>query len=356
MKKRKILASLVALLGVLSLVHAAAAAAGYDDASPARWRNFLGNPSFESCSWWGCGGSTASWSPMNAGHAVNLRTGNVGGAKYGSYFGQLSTWEAGGSVAQDFRTTITSGTRYRFEMWVRDVDTSNSWNQPPVRGTLALWALGGSVESATSSFNAYGSWTLVATELVMTSAHSTLRAEVYLESTDKALALDGAQLIRTGLDYGSFEGGGGTWRPLNGSAAVNFTQYQGWAREGEWYAEMNTTESGASVAQDVYPSTKLGWGVPGTNQRTYCFSAWLRTPHGTFSGALALWTLGGGPQEMAYTPFTVGPEWVRFNACLAAGYNHDGLRAEIYMYSTVSASAPDVHLDVDATRLGSNLP
>src|SRR5687767_481918 len=76
--------ALAVVLGLVSTLFASPAWAGYDDPSPARWRNFLNNPSFESCSWFGCSGSTASWTPVNAGAAVTLRTDGAGGGRYGS--------------------------------------------------------------------------------------------------------------------------------------------------------------------------------------------------------------------------------------------------------------------------------
>jgi len=60
---------------------------------------------------------------------------------------------------------------------------------------LALWGLGGTQESASTSFTAGSTWTQVAVPLDITNAgHTTLRAQLYESTTGQTYYFDGGAL------------------------------------------------------------------------------------------------------------------------------------------------------------------
>jgi hypothetical protein len=147
--------------------------------------NLLLNPSFE--------GESGDWQPMNQADAVTLQwMSDPAQAKDGSGFLRISTAQRDGSLAQDVILPWSNGRSYTCQAWVRAAPGGAA----TVDGALALWALGGqSAEVNSAEFTAGPDWTLVQVTLpVQQSGHQTLRAELYLHSTDMELDVDATAL------------------------------------------------------------------------------------------------------------------------------------------------------------------
>ncbi len=243
----------------------------------------------------------------------------------------MNTSQAGGSVAQDVTIAPQPGQSYSFSVWLRAAPGVNS-----VSGSVALWGLGGTQENGSTSFTVGQEWTLVTAPLdVQNPGHTSLRAEIYMQTTGANFDADGAQLINAGLQNASFESSSAGWRANNLASAVNLQQYGSShypppfaCYDGYGFLEMNTSQAGGSVAQDVTIAPQPG--------QSYSFSVWLRAAPGvnSVSGSVALWGLGG-TQENGSTSFTVGQEWTLVTAPLdVQNPGHTSLRAEIYMQTT----------------------
>jgi hypothetical protein len=89
---------------------------------------------------------------------------------------------------------VARGSRYGLSVWVR----ARGQGDKAMSGTLTLWALGGTNESASKRFTVGERWALVSAGLVPKRNHTALRAEVYLASTSttRVLALDRAWMGR----------------------------------------------------------------------------------------------------------------------------------------------------------------
>lgn len=147
-------------------------------------KNLLNAGSFE-------GGSFQSWGTGNGvlNYAVYPSAGG-NQAAHGGYFAATNTVTAGGSLAQSQRRIIPVGDTYTAEVWVRSADTSKTFS-----GTLALWALGGTTEVASTPFTANGTWQRVGIELpIRNDDHVSLKYEIYLGTTDNTLFVDAAQV------------------------------------------------------------------------------------------------------------------------------------------------------------------
>jgi hypothetical protein len=133
------------------------------------------------------------------------------------------------------------------------------------------------------------------------------------------------------LENASFASSSAGWFANAEAGSVSYAQYPsshyypGFAHDGGGFLEMNTSEAGASIAQNVAITTQPG--------QSYSLSVWLRSApgQGPVSGVLALWGLGG-TQESTPTNFIVGPEWTLVTVPLdVQNSGHTELRAEIYM-------------------------
>ncbi|MGA2356566.1 MAG: hypothetical protein ABSG02_18900 [Terriglobales bacterium] len=79
------------------------------------------------------------------------------------------------------------------------------------------------------------------------------------------------------LKNASFEKSSAGWRANNLASGVNLQQYNpgvgaGYAHDGAGYLEMNSSQAGGSVAQDISISPQQG--------QSYTFSVWLRASPG----------------------------------------------------------------------------
>ena len=318
--------------------------------------NLLQNASFES--------SSAGWRANNLASAVNLQQYKSSHypAPFSSYVGsgflEMNTSQPGGSVAQDVTISTQPGQSFSFSVWLRAAPGQN-----PVSGSVALWGLGGTQENGSTNFTVGQAWTLVTAAVdVQNSGHTSLRAEIYMTTTGANFDACGAQLINAGLQNASFESSSAGWRANNLASAVNLQQYKSShypapfsSYVGSGFLEMNTSQPGGSVAQDVTISTQPG--------QSFSFSVWLRAAPGQnpVSGSVALWGLGG-TQENGSTNFTVGQAWTLVTAAVdVQNSGHTSLRAEIYMTTTgANFDACGAHVPLVATvpapgaGLGSN--
>jgi len=299
------------------------------DADGAKLLNVnLANASFES--------SSAGWGANNFAGSVSLQQYNPGpyGAGYahdGSGFFEMSTTQAGGSVSQNVSESTQPGQSYSFSVWLRAAPGAPA----PISGTVALWGLGGTQESGSTNFTVGQAWTLVSAPLdVLNSGHNTLRTEIYLNTKGQNLDIDGAELVDAGLKNASFESSSAGWHANNLASKVNLQQYNpgvgpGYAHDGSGYLEMNSSQAGGSVAQDISISPQQG--------QSYTFAVWLRaspSASSEISGTVALWGLGG-TQESSSTNFAVGQTWTLVTAPLdVQNSGHNTLRAEVYMNTT----------------------
>ena len=106
----------------------------------------------------------------------------------GRWFGATNTATPGTSLFQDIDIRPQAGSTYDAEIWVRSTEGT-------VNGRLAVWALGPVYVPATTSFTADGTWRKVRIPVpIQRSDHTTLRFEVYVDSTGSTLLLDGANL------------------------------------------------------------------------------------------------------------------------------------------------------------------
>ena len=292
--------------------------------------NLLSNASFELGA---ANGWVAGTSPT-----AQTRTGVVGttasAAREGSKFLRLTSTAAGASTWQVVTASPAVGRSFTFSAWVRSAGTAK------VTGKLVLSALGGTVETDSTSFEVGDDWQLVSAPLPITlGGHTGLRAEVVAGSTAAPLDVDGTQLVDAGLTNASFEvsGGWSRWANATSVSAVSMTD-AAYAQEGHGWLGVTTSTAGGSIAQQVFAIPQAG--------HTYTFSAWLRTSGAaTVTGRLKL-TAVGGTSEVASQPFTVGPEWTLVSVPLSvARTGHKSFLTEVALTTT------GTRLDVDTTQL-----
>ncbi|UFS57753.1 carbohydrate binding domain-containing protein [Subtercola endophyticus] len=155
----------------------------FDDGSLSR--NLLTAGSFEGGSLlnWGVGNGT-----INQATFTQQQTGIP--PQNGTWFGATNTTAKGGSFAQTITRDTIAGDTYTAEMWVRSADPNKTF-----KGTLALWGLGGTTDVGTVDFTAGSGWTRVAVDVTMSHPdHTSLKFEIYENSTDDTLLVDGAQV------------------------------------------------------------------------------------------------------------------------------------------------------------------
>lgn len=125
------------------------------------------------------GGGTMNWTAYN----------NPSVAEQGSWYGASSTSTAGGSIYQDVAVSTSPGQSYTFSIWIRSATST------PVSGTVALWGIGGTHESGSTSFTVGPTWTQISAPLDVTqTGHTTLRAQVYESTTGTTYDFDGAAI------------------------------------------------------------------------------------------------------------------------------------------------------------------
>jgi len=287
--------------------------------------NVLNDASFEP----NLGGT---WQPFDENHDLSLVIGS-GSAADGQDFLELSTGVSGGSVFQDVSRLVGNGYDYTLSLRVR------SASGRPVAGVLALWALGAnSPEVNSTPFSAGARWTTVTATLNPQQQHAWLRAQVYLQTTDASLDMDGAELVPQLLRDGGFESGIGPWQPYGGTQETAMATETGAAVDGQSYLETSTSTPGGSVFQDVSSLV-----IPAHD---YTLTIWVRSGSGQpLNSTLVLWGLGGNKTESVATPFVAGAGWTLVTTTLDPQQIHPWLRAQVYLPDTGMA------LDLDSAEL-----
>jgi hypothetical protein len=296
---------------------------------PTRGRVAISSPSFEQ--------GLTGWAFTNG--FVNRAVYNLpASAENGSRFLAVNTTVSGRSVGQSVSHVPLKGDTYTTTIWLR-----SSTSTAPFRGSLVLWALGGSVENATTPFTVGSTWTPVIVNLpILKSGHSRLRINVYLGTTKHDLQLDNASLTANLIVNGSFESGASTLVASNGTstiATVPSNPLVPGLIAGAKEASFSVPTSGNSVAVGV--DRRL---VPG---ETYTASAWVRTkdPTTSFTGRFVLWATGGKTQN-AVKAVTVSGAWTQVQVQLTiADSTNNHLRVEMY------SDSPSVVLEMDGLVL-----
>jgi hypothetical protein len=155
----------------------------YDIDTTQTLNTLLSNASFEM-------GNANPWKKINAAAAVNLTTYlNAARAKDGASYAETNTSAPGGSVGQDILTNPQVAP-YAYSVWIRSATGA------ALSGNLNLWALGGTSESVSVPFTADGTWRLVTAPLtVRIAGHTSLRAEMYMNTLGQNYDFDGAAVV-----------------------------------------------------------------------------------------------------------------------------------------------------------------
>jgi len=296
----------------------------------------LQSPSFE-------GGSIYGWGASNGAINTMIAPGAPGTVPDGSYFLALNTPVSGRALSQDIKRTISPGQQATAKIWVRSDSTT------PFTGTVAVWGIGGSLEQANTPFTVRDQWTEITVKLPVASAHSTIRLDIYLYSTNATLWVDNASITvgqaptkQNLLKYPGFEGSFNDWAPGNGFMNRALYQDVRFVKEGTWFAASNTAVPGRSFSQTV--------PVQGYAGDQYTFSIWLRSsdPSKPFSGIVALWALGSQNANTTAN-YTVQGEYTKVTVTLDSPIAFSALKAEVYLNTT------DATLFLDDSRVSKNL-
>ena len=147
-----------------------------EPAAPAGTGLPLSSPSFE--------GSLSGWSAPGA---------TLDGPNTKARGGKYALAATGGqTVSQTVNTTVTAGETDTVTIWVEPGTTTG------ITGSLKLTAIGGTTETATTSFSDSSGWMKVSVGLpVAKTGHTGLRIDVVLSNSGRAYRLDSASLVRT---------------------------------------------------------------------------------------------------------------------------------------------------------------
>ncbi len=275
----------------------------------------LTSPSFEN--------GLGTWGFTNG--FMNRALYNFGGdAHSGSWILATNTAVANRSLKQDLPYNVMPGETLSATIWMRSDNANINAN-----GTLALWGMGSTVQAGSTRFSVGSNWTPVTAILDATaSGLTTLRFEIYLESTDVTLFLDDASITSSLLPNGNFAHGVSAWSTGGTPAALTLVDASSGRTPltGNNFATTVPTFTGGSFATDL--SRKVDAG------ETYQATIWLRSAStaAPFTGQVALWGLGG-TNEVATAPVSVGSAWQPFTVTLPAAQNHTSLRLEVYANS-----------------------
>jgi len=147
--------------------------------------NLLSNAGFEL-------GSFSGWHRFSpSGGVTNVAVYNTsGGAREGTWFLASNTSaSSGGSIYQDVPVATSPGQTYSFSIWAR-VPPGQT---PPYSIKLALFGIGGTKQEVDTNTTSIGAnWQLVTVSLSPTVAHTSLRAQIYLQTAATTINLDGA--------------------------------------------------------------------------------------------------------------------------------------------------------------------
>ncbi|MCU1479470.1 MAG: lysozyme [Subtercola sp.] len=300
--------------------------------------------------------SITGWFPGN-GTVNQLIYTDPSSAEDGSSFLASNTAVPWHSMAQDVQRTLSVGEQATATIWLRA-----AWGT--FSGQFNLWGIGNTQESASTPFTVGTTWQKFTVRLpVVSSSHSSLRFEVYMTTTGDTLFLDNATLsfgaapvapvVRPSenlLSNPGFEGQLGGWIPGNGDINRAVWQDASVAHSGTWFGAANTATPAHSLAQEVPASPGIG--------DDYVFSIWVKAGGGVtqpFSGRLALWGLGGGPNLSNGVDFTATSQWTQVS--VTVNITRGGvtvLKPEIYLFTTgINLLVDDASLTHKLLRSGS---
>jgi Ca2+-binding RTX toxin-like protein len=141
------------------------------------------------------------WKRINLPNNVNYQVyTDAGQARSGSRFMQANTSASGGSIGQDTGVVPQAGKYYHLRVWAK----AASGGSATVTG--ALWALGGTQESATTKVVVGSAWTPIDVLLrPARSGHTQLRVEFYMQTTGRNINFDDASLTIANSDPRTYE-------------------------------------------------------------------------------------------------------------------------------------------------------
>ncbi|TXK16257.1 carbohydrate binding domain-containing protein [Homoserinibacter sp. GY 40078] len=252
----------------------------------------LKSPSFES--------GFGNWTPGH-GFINRIIYTKAGAAVTGSSFLATNTTVLGRSMSQTVSRDVSLSDSYTATVWVR-ASTSK-----PFTGSLALWALGSSSQSASTPFTVSNEWTPVSVTLpVKKDGNTRLKIEIYLRTTGVTLYVDDASIQSNIAENPSLESGVLPWEI--GESGTNLVDYasgsgQYVAVDGRRLGATNVAAEGGSVRLDAERVLRAG--------ETYTATLWVRsaTVGRTADISLRLTARGGAEEVSASTDGVAGDDW-----------------------------------------------
>jgi hypothetical protein len=317
--------------------------------SPPQVLNLVQNRSFEDTT--SCDGSAFKWQKYPT-PPVTCAIFTCCSPAHGTRFLTMKG-NAGASIYQDvFNVSPGPGDSYAFSVWVRSVDAGC------VPFTLALFGLGSAPEWQQTHTQVCGTtWQLFSAPLDVTHADNTyLRAQIYLDQSDRWLDVDAAELIQLMTRNSSFESpnGFGTsdWNrihPSGGTTNWNRQCTPAISNPSSGPCLLTVSRSGGTGASSVYEDI---WTIP---KYPESYTAWVDLRLGTgaqgpISGSVVLWALPSSPICNTTANFTLtSAEWIRvpvtLTACVGTRTN---LRIEVYINNA------NKNYDIDAVKVWKN--
>lgn len=272
----------------------------------------------------------------------------------GSKYLVVQTTKPSGSVRQDIARSSAIGDTYTVSAWVRSGAPGI-----PVKGQVAIAAIGGVNESLRMYFTANDEWQQISASLTMKKkGHFVIRAALYIDTANQPLLFDDVLSAPSDTTDGvdpsdpiippdpvvvansSFETAAmSAWKAGDGSSDVQFARTQELAskraQHGDYYLTASSPAGGDSINQDVAYSVK-----PGTS---YTVSAWVRAADSAVpvDGQIAL-AAKSASNESVRVDFTAGPAWSMVSATLPVLFSGNGtIRIAFYI------DTPNVGLLID---------
>ncbi len=160
----------------------------YDVDGTLVYKNLLRKASFEQADSLG----PPYWQRLNpSGGTTNWARYSNGTAKSGAYFLQANSNPAGGSIYQDVAIAPAVDESHTFVIWLRCNSDCTATN--PLNGSVVLWGLGNPNDGTATSFSLTERtfWMPVYASLdVDTAGHTSMRAQVYINTAQRNLDLD----------------------------------------------------------------------------------------------------------------------------------------------------------------------
>jgi hypothetical protein len=237
---------------------------------------------------------------------------------------RIRTASSSASVAQTSSRSTKPGESITYTAWVRSASPD-----VPVRGRLAVAALGGSTESSYTYFTAGAEWTQVSTTLsISKSAHSKLKAAIYVYNTPVSLEVDMVEMLPNLISQPSFEGStlSGWSEPNSAPIETSIVRDSSQAVDGTRYARLlRTSDATARLAS----STVSRYSRAGDS---YSFGVWLRSSSAEESYITELRVIAAGgstASDVGRSTVTVGPEWTYYEVPVTISDDRTDLRVDI---------------------------